>query len=596
MKFLAGMPHSKRHAERNDRLTFEIVKNSDKGMSTTATAILFAVIATASVLCQWHAWAETPVYAGGSFFASIGLAAFARTIWPHVQMRPMAIACIICSGLWSAQWLTTWDRSFLPVVGAMANMFFWSVGATGFLLSPRSNRLLRWEKLLVAGFLVSAPLQILIVFVSRPGRHGYSPTIWWPTIVDTESAYQATEITLWLAWMVLAFGMTFAAWIRIRQMKPMDRVLAIPVMGSICLVGLISAVTCYAQPFPPARENAAYFVFSLVVFAIPIGLAIAASARTIRRFTLTEKLSRRLARKVLSGEAIQREFQELLGDDTLEVFYWSEILNAYVDSSGAEVRLPDSRRFLAKLQNASDEPLAVIVGDQMLVDHVAMLESLLTASIVAIENVQLQASVKAQLEQVRVSRSRIMQATLEERRRIERDLHDGVQQRLLGVSAQMGVLARKIDEPGLVRGISAEIRGTIDDLRRLANGIHPPELRQFGLRGAIDVVAERLPLDVANNIPDTRFGAAIEATLYFVACEALTNVVKHAQATHVEVTTDVTTKAVQLEIRDDGVGGADSSAGMGLIGCDDRVKSVGGVFEVGACDVAGTLIRVTVPL
>jgi signal transduction histidine kinase len=564
----------------SDHLTFEIVRLKASGNSRLITVGMFALTICLSVGVQWNAWTDTPLFATGDLLACIGLVAFSKIMYPHKQMRPMAIACFVCSLLWSLQWLTVWNRSVYPFIGDFANMFFWSIGATGFLLSPRSTNVKLWEKRLIIGFLVSAPLQILLVFFSSPTWHGYGGNVWWPTLYESRFVYHIALFFLCVFWIILSVGMSFAAYLRVVVMKPMDRVLAIPVMAGICIVGLISAFTCVFQPFPPARENAMYFSFSMVMFAIQMGLAVAALARTIKRFTLMEKLSRRLARQVLSGDAIQQEFRDLLGDPTLEIFYWSEGPGAYVDATGATKELPSHRRFLAELQNGNGEPLAVVVGDQMLVDHVSMLESFLAASAIAIENVQLQASIRAQLEEVRASRARIVEATLEERRRIERDLHDGVQQRLLALQLKIGAFNGSTNASSLLVELSDELHQTLLSLRDLAQGIHPTELRQFGIRGAIEVVAERLPLEVDLSIVDRRFGAVIESTIYFVICEALTNVVKHATATQAWVHVAVLDGQVNIEIRDDGNGQAQFRKGGGLEGLTDRLRTLGGELAI----------------
>ena len=575
----------------SDHLTFEIVRLNASERYRIATMGMFLLAIGLSVGVQWQAWSETPLFAAGDLLACIGLVTFSRFLSQHKQMRPMAIACFVCSLLWSLQWLTVWDRSVYPFIGAFANMFFWSIGATGFLLTPRSTRVKSWEKQLMIGFLVSAPLQIFLVFFSSPTRHGYSQDIWWPTLYESDDAYRVALVILSAIWIVLAVGMSYAAYLRVMAMKPMDRVFAAPVMTGICVVGLVSAVTCIFQPFPPARENAMYFSFSMVMFAIPIGLAAATLARTIKRFTLTEKLSRRLGRQVLSGDAIQQEFRELLGDPTLEIFYWSEGSVAYVDAAGVTNELPSHRRFLAELKNGHDEPLAVVVGDQMLVDHVSMLESFLAASAIAIENVQLQASIRAQLEEVRASRARIVEATLEERRRIERDLHDGVQQRLLALQLKIGAFnGSSASVAPLLVELSEELHATLVSLRELAQGIHPTELRQFGINAAIEVVVERLPLNVHLDIVDRRFSAIVESTVYFVICEALTNIVKHAMATQAWVHVGIHDGEVIVEIRDNGNGNVQFRKGGGLEGLTDRLRTIGGELAIAERSAGSTLI------
>jgi signal transduction histidine kinase len=454
--------------------------------------------------------------------------------------------------------------------------------------------------MLIFGFFAAGPLQFLVVLTSLPEWNGFAPDVWWPHPFANRATYGAVLVVISAFWAFLAVAMTWVGLQRLRSMKRMDQALALPVVVCYCAVGLVASFSCVFNPFPPPTQNAFYFAMSLVMFFIPIGLVIAASARTVRRFTLAAQLSKRLAKQVLTGDVVRNEFRKLLGDDSLELYYWSEPSRCYVDTDGhrADVDLDGRQGVTAYLTNAQSEPMAVVVGDAMLVDHVSMLDSFFAASAIAIENVQLQASVKAQLEQVRASRARIVEATLEERRRIERDLHDGVQQRLLALQLKVatfrgsGIDATRI----LLDELSTELSDTLRSLRELAHGIHPTELRQFGLRGAIEVVAERFPLEIDLQVADERFSALVESTLYFVTCEALANVVKHAEATRVTVSIDRVDDHVFLKVEDNGKGGAVIRPGHGLDGLSERLRSVGGSMALAPATHDGCSLTSKLPI
>jgi signal transduction histidine kinase len=198
---------------------------------------------------------------------------------------------------------------------------------------------------------------------------------------------------------------------------------------------------------------------------------------------------------------------------------------------------------------------------------------------------------------VRASRARIVEAGLAERRRIERDLHDGVQQHLLGLAAQL-TLAMTHTTDAMARGTLAQVRDGLRDvlaeLRDLAHGIHPAVLSHGGLAAALEDVAERLPLPVRVIAPATRVGIAVEATAYFVACEALANVVKHAEAGSATITVGINESQLNLEIADDGVGGIQST-GHGLANILDRVNALDGEVTIVSPAGKGTRIEVKIP-
>jgi len=202
---------------------------------------------------------------------------------------------------------------------------------------------------------------------------------------------------------------------------------------------------------------------------------------------------------------------------------------------------------------------------------------------------------RLQADEVAASRARIVAATDAERRRIGRDLHDGAQQRL--VRALMGIeearRAPERAEEALARA-AADARHAIDDLRELAAGIHPLVLTDRGLGAALEELTAGSPIAVSLHIEEARFAPAIEAAAYFIVAEALTNAIKHADATGVDVTIARDDAALRIEIADDGRGGADPAHGSGLRGLQDRVAVLGGRFELGS--EGGTTLRVSLPL
>jgi signal transduction histidine kinase len=302
-------------------------------------------------------------------------------------------------------------------------------------------------------------------------------------------------------------------------------------------------------------------------------------------------------------EAIQDELARALEDPTLEVALWLPERGGYVDASGRPVSLPedDRHRSITFLEH-DGEPLAALVHDRSLDDDPSLVEAAGAAARLALENARLQAELHAQLGKVTESRARIVAAADEERRRIERDLHDGAQQRLVALALELRSAQDRlghgddqaVDE--LLADAVAELQGAVTDLRELARGIHPAILTEGGLSAALESLAARSPVPVQLDASlDGRLPSNVEATAYFVASEALANVAKHAQAHAATVAARHTNGTLVIEVEDDGVGGAHLDGGSGLRGLVDRVEAQGGSLSIESPERGGSRIVGEIP-
>jgi signal transduction histidine kinase len=279
-----------------------------------------------------------------------------------------------------------------------------------------------------------------------------------------------------------------------------------------------------------------------------------------------------------------------LHDDTLRVAYWLPMRRMYVDGTGRPVELPQDGRAVTKLDD-----IAAIVHDPELDPQ--LVEAAGAAARLALHNARLQADVSAQLAKVQESRRRIVTAGDEERRRIERNLHDGAQQRLVALALELRIAQRQFGaaDPQLeavLAGAVSELQVAVEELRELARGLHPAVLSEEGLGGALESLAARTPLPVRIvSTPDGRLPEEIEAAAYFVACEAIANTVKHAHATRIEVSADRLNGRLVIEVQDDGVGGAHANGGgSGLRGLLDRVEAHGGTLRIESEPGSGTRV------
>jgi signal transduction histidine kinase len=295
-------------------------------------------------------------------------------------------------------------------------------------------------------------------------------------------------------------------------------------------------------------------------------------------------------------------FGRALADPSAEVVFWLSDRSGYVDGDGNDVVLPDGRgRALTPILDGG-ETLAALLHDPILLDDHEVVESAVAAAHLALQNAKLQAEVKAQLERVRESRARLVAAGDEQRRRIERDLHDGAQQRLVALAIELRTARRRLGaqiDPELEQVLEdavGQLQQAVDELRELARGVHPALLTEAGLAAALESLASRTPLRVRlGSLPAGRLPAEIEAAAYFVACEALANAVKHARADSVKISAELNGGMLTLQIADDGVGGATAAPGSGLAGLADRVEAHGGALRVESPPGGGTRVSAELP-
>jgi signal transduction histidine kinase len=246
--------------------------------------------------------------------------------------------------------------------------------------------------------------------------------------------------------------------------------------------------------------------------------------------------------------------------------------------------------------------VGALVHDAAVRDDPGLLASVSAATTTAIENERLQAEVRAQLEEVRASRARIVAAGDEQRARIECDLHDGAQQELVALVIALRSAQRRVDaaaQPELAQTLAqASERAdlAVSELRELAGGIHPAILVEAGLPAALASLARRatFPVTVEVTLAD-RLPAPVEATAYFLVSEALANTAKHAHAHAAQVRAEVVGDQLHLEVADDGVGGADPAHGSGLRGLADRVAALDGSLRVESPPGGGTRLVAEIP-
>jgi signal transduction histidine kinase len=342
----------------------------------------------------------------------------------------------------------------------------------------------------------------------------------------------------------------------------------------------------------------------VVMAATRIGVAVAIAISLVRgrraRTRVADVVISLDDRGVDGGSAAMRR---ALADPSLRLLRWSPERQRHLDAEGREVELPGpGDRLAATVLKRDGAVLGALVHDAALREEPELLDAVAAAARLALHNERLADEVRAQLDEVHASRQRIVMAGDAERRRLERDLHDGAQQRLIALALRLRTLERRAGTAGNVtladelEELAAELDAAMAGIRELARGIRPPVLNEEGLGAALVALADRLPVPVetdvrlAGRLPDL-----IEATGYFAAGEALANVLKHARAHHVRLTAVEEDGEIMLTVEDDGRGGAHAQRGSGLLGLADRLAAVGGSLTVLSPEGGGTKVVARIP-
>jgi signal transduction histidine kinase len=341
------------------------------------------------------------------------------------------------------------------------------------------------------------------------------------------------------------------------------------------------------------------FVFASVPWVFLIGLV---RSRVARAGAVSELLLR-------LGEApgtgtLRSRLADALGDRSLQLVFWLDDKGRWVDSAGHTVELP-AEDHPARAWTAVElegRRVGAIVHDVTLSEDPELLGSVAAAAGLAMENERLQAQLRARVEELRTSRARIVEAGTAERRRLERNLHDGAQQRLVALSLTLRLAQAKVHKDPekaeeLLSAAQEELTLAQAELRELARGIHPAVLSDRGLGAALEALAGRAPIAVdLAELPGDRLPEPIEAAAYFVVAEALTNVVKYAHASQATVRVARQNGHAVVEVADDGIGGADPDRGSGLRGLADRVSALDGRMLLDSPAGSGTRLRAEIPV
>ena len=533
-------------------------------------------------------------------FVAAGLVAWSRR--PGHRLGPMMV--VVGFAMLLRQLRYSFDPLLFTVFYGLGDLPY-ALFTHAVLLYPTgrvTDRLERRFLKVVYPVVLLFPLVVLLVYdASAPLRY-FDPRAHESLLLVTGNAEAA--LRLQQVYAVIAYGVLALAFIallvrRIVRATERTRRILSPLLVAAAVTALRavfdSVLTFTERPPEWVMDNLFWWQVAGLT-AVPLAL-------------LAGLLRAQLARLTVAGlvvdledtppQGIRDALARALDDDSLELAFWLSEQGEFVDADGLPVTLPDESdsRAVTRLEH-DGHILAVLVHDASLRDEPKLVEAAGAAARLALENARLHAEVQAQLANVRDSRARIVAAGDEQRRRIERDLHDGAQSRLVALALELKQAQRGVADPEIERLLAStadELQDAVQQLRELAQGIHPPLLVQSGLAVALAALADRAPVPVTVAAGSERYPAELEATAYFVASEALANVAKHAHASRVRVEARRENGKLVIEIEDDGVGGASPGDGSGLRGLADRVEAQGGRLIVESPPGGGTRVLGEIP-
>ncbi len=460
-----------------------------------------------------------------------------------------------------------------------------------------------WERLVVgAAYFNAIVVQVVMLMFMPIGQVGGCPCpqnlLFARDDMDVHMRLMDVERYLGIA---VAGAVLFDLALRWRIASPPLRRVLFPIVvsGGLAIALLAATLIASALPYqgaPLKLQAAERLAFGVVPIAYLVGLWRARMGR-LGASDLVVELSRGVEPGRLR-DAIARS----LGDPSLELGFWIRDPDEYVDVDGQPVSVvPVAGRAVTILERNGGK-VAALVHDEALSENPALLDAVASAAGLALENERLLAESRARLDEVRDSRARLVEASVTERRRLERNLHDGAQQRLVTLSLHLRMAQETLhDDPlataTMLAGAGDDLKQALDELRELARGLHPAVLTDRGLAPALESLANRSPFPVTiTGVPEHRLPEPVEAALYYVVAESLTNAAKHAGATEGSVELSTTPETAVVEIRDNGSGGANLSSGSGLRGLVDRVEALGGALQLQSPVGGGTTIRAQLPL
>ncbi len=518
-----------------------------------------------------------------------GLLAWSRR--PDSRLGPLMIGagavCFLVTLSWTSNDVSYTVGQALDKLPAVLFLYV-------FLAFPSGRLSRRFEKLLVAtAFATAILLELVRMVVGDYGPHnllGFAPH------PDAFELVRNVQLLVLSGCCLAGVGILAAR--RRREGPLLRRSLAFLINTfalGLVMIAFFFIANVFDLPEAVQLRRALFLTLGLAPVAFVIGLLRARLARSAVGDVLV----------ALRANPTPADLRDVLAralrDPSLTLAYWLPQFGSWADLEGRPVALPsDGSGRATTLIDRDGVHVAALVHDPALADEPELLDAVTAAAGIAIENGRLQSELRARLDELHGSRSRVIEAGQKERQRLERNLHDGAQQRLIALSLELSLLEEQLDgDPdttarlGLAR---REIAASLEELREVARGIHPAVVSGHGLEVALEQLVARAPVPIRLTVEvDQRLPEPLEVAAYYLVSESLANLGKYAQASSARVEVIRSDGQLVVQVVDDGIGGADTEHGSGLRGLADRVEALGGRLRVWSPVGGGTRVKAEIP-
>jgi signal transduction histidine kinase len=520
-------------------------------------------------------------------FILAGLVAWIRR--PESRLGPLMIGGGFAAGL-SALQLTHVDA--LYTIGGVFDILPAALFLHVFLAFPDGRLRSRFERALVAAAYAAAiGLQLLKMSLGVLGPDSLLDVWAWP-----DGARDVQHVQLLSLSVICLLGVGVLAATRRQAGRPRRRSLALLIDSfalALVMIAILFVVGSFDGPAFREIQHATLVVIGLSPVVFLAGLLDARLGRSAVGDLLVE------LRADPAPADLRDALARALRDPSLALVYWLPDFRTYVDLEGRPVELSDEEARGATSIDRQGVHVGALLHDRALDEEPELLQAVSAAAGIALENGRLNAELRARLEELRGSRARVLEAGQKERQRLERNLHDGAQQRLIALSLELSRFGEQLSDPAertRLDEVRREIALSLEELRDVARGIHPAVLSGHGLGVALESIAARASVPVRLGVEiDGRLPEQVEVAAYYVVAESLANIGKHAKATKATAAIVRANGQVVVEVVDDGIGGADTERGSGLRGLADRVEALGGRLRVWTPVGGGTRVRAEIP-
>jgi signal transduction histidine kinase len=575
------------------------------GVAAVALVAMAAATAALSLVLQRPVLGAEPLFVVANTATAVAMV----TLGGYLSLRQRERFSGRCFMVAGVSWLFVvfdiypgWGPWIAFVFGPGAT--FYTPLSWGALRFGRQRLAHRAERLYLGlcAFFVSGAPALYSLFV-LPQWAGLAATVSWPRVWPNHHVAFYGAIALALGYVFIAGQFMYVARSALREMSPLRREACRPLyifapvlaFGSALIFGLATAIAH------------AVLLHSVIITVAALALTLTAGLFTaiLRENTWAARLVELLP-SLRTPDTVTAYLRRALHDDAAELLFVDASGVGLIDIHGrAQTGEHDGNvdEIREWIRDGDGQPVALLVAGRALAQETSLLTSARGLLSVLAENTRLQAVVRAQLESIRAAHSRIVEVGLTERRRLERNLHDGAQQSLLAAATAVELARQSLPDPAAAPALNDaidRIREALAELRELAHGLHPRMLTRDGLAAALAVVAQRAPIPVELRIEAPRLPEVIEATAYYIVSEAITNIAKHSRAKAASVRIVGERHHLLISISDDGQGGARQGGemtgpGTGIIGMADRVHALGGQFHLVSTPGRGTHITVKVP-